>query len=51
MVFNVTFNNVSVISWWLDLLVEETSFNMALGHLNCNKLNQIFKSELFKILL
>ena len=24
MVFNVTFNNISVISWWSDLLVEET---------------------------
>ena len=25
MVFNVTFNNISVISWWSVLLVEETS--------------------------
>jgi hypothetical protein len=24
MVFNATFNNISVISWWLALLVEET---------------------------
>ena len=24
MVFNITFNNISVISWWLVLLVEET---------------------------
>jgi hypothetical protein len=24
MVFNATFNNISVISWWLVLLVEET---------------------------
>jgi hypothetical protein len=24
MVFNVTFNNISVISWWSILLVEET---------------------------
>ena len=24
MVFNTTFNNISVISWWLVLLVEET---------------------------
>ena len=24
MVFNATFNNISVIAWWLDLLVEET---------------------------
>ena len=24
MVFNITFNNISVISWWSDLLVEET---------------------------
>ena len=24
MVFSATFNNISVISWWLDLLVEET---------------------------
>jgi hypothetical protein len=24
MVFNTTLNNISVISWWLDLLVEET---------------------------
>ena len=24
MVFNVTFNNISVISWWSVLLVEET---------------------------
>jgi hypothetical protein len=24
MVFNVTFNNISVISWWSFLLVEET---------------------------
>ena len=24
MVFNATFNNISVISWWSDLLVEET---------------------------
>jgi hypothetical protein len=24
MVFNVTFNNVSAISWWFILLVEET---------------------------
>jgi hypothetical protein len=23
-VFNATFNNISVISWWSDLLVEET---------------------------
>jgi hypothetical protein len=25
MVFNATFNNISVISWWSDLLVEETA--------------------------
>ena len=25
MVFNATFNNISVISWWSDLLVEETT--------------------------
>jgi hypothetical protein len=25
MVFNVTFNNISAISWWLVLLVEETA--------------------------
>ena len=25
MVFNVTFNNISVISWWSALLVEKTS--------------------------
>ena len=25
MVFNATFNNISVISWWSLLLVEETS--------------------------
>jgi hypothetical protein len=24
MVFNATFNNISMISWWSDLLVEET---------------------------
>jgi hypothetical protein len=24
MVFNATFNNISVISWWLVLLVDET---------------------------
>ena len=24
MVFNATFNNISVISWWLVLLVQET---------------------------
>ena len=24
MVFNATFNNISVISWWLVLLMEET---------------------------
>ena len=24
MVFNITFNNISVISWWLLLLMEET---------------------------
>jgi hypothetical protein len=24
MLFNATFNNISVISWWSDLLVEET---------------------------
>ena len=24
MVFNATFNNISVISWWLELFVEET---------------------------
>ena len=24
MVFNTTFNNISVISWWSDLLVDET---------------------------
>jgi hypothetical protein len=24
MVFNATFNNISAISWWLDLLGEET---------------------------
>jgi hypothetical protein len=24
MVFNATFNNISVVSWWSDLLVEET---------------------------
>jgi hypothetical protein len=24
MVFNATFNNISVISWWSDLLVEKT---------------------------
>jgi hypothetical protein len=27
MVFNDTFNNISVISWWLVLLVEETGEN------------------------
>ena len=26
MVFNATFNNISVISWWLVLLVEETEY-------------------------
>jgi hypothetical protein len=26
MVFNATFNNISVISWWSVLLVEETPF-------------------------
>jgi len=25
MVLNVTFNNISAISWWSDLLVEQTS--------------------------
>jgi hypothetical protein len=24
MVFNATFNNISVLAWWLALLVEET---------------------------
>jgi hypothetical protein len=28
MVFNATFNNVSVISWWSVLLVEETGENL-----------------------
>ena len=27
MVFNVTFNNISVISWWSVLLVQETGGN------------------------
>jgi hypothetical protein len=27
MVFNATFNNISVISWWSVLLVEETGEN------------------------
>ena len=27
MVFNITFNNISVISWWSVLLVKETSEN------------------------
>jgi len=27
MVFNITFNNISVISWWSILLVEETGEN------------------------
>ena len=27
MVFSATFNNISVISWWLVLLVEETGEN------------------------
>jgi hypothetical protein len=27
MVFNSTFNNISVISWWSELLVEETGEN------------------------
>jgi hypothetical protein len=27
MVFNATLNNISVISWWQDLLVEETEEN------------------------
>jgi hypothetical protein len=26
MVFNVTFNNISVLSWWSVLLVEETEY-------------------------
>ena len=26
MVFNATFNNISVISWWWDLLMEETEY-------------------------
>jgi hypothetical protein len=26
MVFNATFNNISVISWWSVLLVEETEY-------------------------
>ena len=26
MVFNTTFNNISIISWWLVLLVEETEY-------------------------
>jgi hypothetical protein len=27
MVFNVTFNTISVLSWWSDLLVKETGEN------------------------
>jgi len=27
MVFNATFNNISVISWWSVVLVEETGVN------------------------
>jgi hypothetical protein len=33
MVFNATFNNTSVISWWSILLVEETGENHRLYHL------------------
>ena len=28
MVFNVTFNNISVISWWSVLLVDETGVHV-----------------------
>jgi hypothetical protein len=30
-VFNATFNNISVISWWSVLLVEETEENQRLA--------------------
>jgi len=29
MAFNATFNNISVISWWSVLLVEETAINQS----------------------
>jgi hypothetical protein len=31
MVFNATFNNISVISWWSVLFVEETGVHLALA--------------------
>ena len=34
MVFNATFNNISVISWWSDLFVEDTGVPGENGHLS-----------------
>jgi hypothetical protein len=40
MVFNASFNNISVISWWSVLLVEETGENHQLAASHGQKLYQ-----------
>jgi hypothetical protein len=40
MMFSATFNNISVVSWWLVLLVEETGETKDLPQVT-DKLNQI----------
>jgi hypothetical protein len=41
MVFNATFNNISVISWWSVLLVEETK---STNKTDCHDINEILLS-------
>ena len=45
MVFNATFNNISVISWWLVLLVVETKV-----HRETTNLSQV-TDQLYRIML
>ena len=41
MVFNATFNNISVISWWSVLLVEETGVPVKIPKASANQLHNI----------
>jgi hypothetical protein len=52
MVFNVTFNTISVLSWWSDLLVKETGENHrpVVSHRQTLSLKQVdykFSSHIF----
>jgi len=47
MVFNATFNNISVISWWLVLLAEEARAPREIHRLVADKLYRTGKKKTF----